>query len=111
MRLANGLRIGAEVLLDASIMIMLIVSINEIFTRNHASVALLAPTAVFVLFMWLGWIHLLETGVGLIVLAIIVVTLSGNVMRNPFAWLMMGVSTLITGLLLLGAGWKFRKTI
>ena len=109
MKLPNGLKIGAEVLLGATIIIMLYICINEISTGNQAGMLFLLPLAIFVVFMWLGWIRPLETGVGLALLGIIVFTFPENIVIDSIAWRTIGAPTLITGFLLLGSGWKFRE--
>jgi len=109
MKFANGLKIGAEILLAATFVILLIVSINDILAGNFAGTSLLVPAAVFAIFMWLGWIKPSETGLALVLLGAIVIIVFRNTTNSPIAWRTMGSSTLVTGLLLLGAGWKFHQ--
>ena len=109
MKLANGLKIGAEILLGATFVILLIVSINDMLTGNFTSTGLLVPAAVFAIFMWLGWIKPSETGLALVLFGAILIIVFRNIANSPSAWRMMGSSTLVTGLLLLGAGWKFHQ--
>jgi hypothetical protein len=110
MKLAKNLKIGAETLLIANVVIMLYVSIKEIMAGNRIGIGLLVPIVIFAIFMWLGWARPLETGFALVLLGIIVIIFFGNVMNNPLAWTMMGSSVLITGALFLRAGWKFEQT-
>jgi hypothetical protein len=106
MKLAKNLKIGAETLLIANVVIMLYVSVKEIMASNRFGFGLLVPIVIFAIFMWLGWARPLETGFALVLLGIIVIIFFGNVMNDPLAWTMMGSSVLITGSLFLGAGWK-----
>jgi hypothetical protein len=106
MKLAKYLIISAETLLIANVIIMINVSIKEIVAGNRIGIGLLVPIAIFAIFMWLGWTRPSETGLALVLLGALVIIFFGNVMNDPFAWMMMGSSVLITGSLFLGAGWK-----
>ena len=109
MKFVNGLKVCAEILLGGTILVMLSLSINEVSMGDLEAIQLLVSCALFVMYMWLGWIQPLEAGFGLAVLGIFVVTFFGSVMLDSFSWLVIGAPTLITGLLFLGAGWKFRR--
>jgi len=109
MKLTNGLKIGAEILLGATLTTLLIASLRETVIDDYVGIGLLVPAAVFAIFMWLGWIKPSETGLALVLLGTIVIVFFGNIADSPITWPMIGGSTLVAGLLLLGAGWKFHQ--
>lgn len=106
MKPAQGLKIGAEILLGATVVILLMVSVNDLLTDNFAGIGLLVPAAVFVMFMWLGWIKPTETGLALVLLGAIVIAIFRKTMNFSIPWHIIGWSTLVTGLCLLWAGRK-----
>ena len=110
MKLTNSLRIGAEILLGATIVAMLYVGLNGIANDNYTSKGLLIPIVIYPVFMWLGWNWPLETGLALTVIGATVLVFFENIVISPIAWHIVGGSTLATGLLLLGASWKFNQT-
>lgn len=109
MKLTYKLKIGAEILLGATFVILLIVSMEDRIAGDYASIGLLVPAVVFAIFMWLGWIKPLETGLALVLLGAVVIIFFGNTINSPVAWFMMGGSTLVAGFLLLRAGWKLHQ--
>ena len=110
MKFASGLKIGAEALLGAIILMMLYISLNEIASGIKAGIGLLVPIAVFIMFMWLAWNWPWETGLSMVLLGVIVIIIFRITTSYPIIRLTIGSLLMIAGLCLLGAGWKPRHS-
>ena len=111
MSIVTRLKVGAEILLSITIIIMIIVAIKVISLGSSIGTQLLLTTVFFVMFMWLGWIQPKATGIALIVLGSIMLLFFSNLASNPESWNLFGSPILVAGLLFLGAGWEFQQVI
>ncbi len=108
MKIANGLKVSAEIILGVSIVTMTILAFKMMGRGEQTGIQLLLSAVMFLLFMWLGWIQPKATGIGLIFLGLLVIIFFGNYADDPSAWKLMGSPFLIAGSLFLGADWKLR---
>lgn len=110
MNITKRLKVAAEILLAITVIIMIIVAVKVISLGDQVGFQLSACAVLMVIFMWLGWLQPKLTGIGLTFLGLFVITIFGSLATNPSAWRLLGSPLLISGLLLLGAGWEFHQT-
>jgi hypothetical protein len=77
--------------------------------NSQPGMQFLLPRAIFMVFLWPRSIRPLETGVGLILPGLLTVSFFGNIGVDSLGGRLIGSPTLITGLLLIGAGSKFHR--
>lgn len=110
MNIATRLKVGAEILLSITVIIMIIVATKVISLGEPTGLQLLLSTVFFVMFMWLGWIHPKATGMGLIAIGLIAVAFFGSWASDPNSWRWFGSPILLAGLLFFGAGLEHFQT-
>ena len=116
MKLANGLKIAAEILLGLLVVFFIFGSVGEMINWDYFNgiVGYLFPAAILGLSMRAAWKRPLYTGIVLILLGtVFLAPLVATLNRRPNIYIedaIMSVPLLLTGLLLLLAAWKTPKT-
>jgi len=105
MKLANGLKLAAEIPVGLLVVFLLFMGIGETLGGDPSGiVAHVIPAAVFGLLMWLAWKRPLYAGIALVLLGILALVNFG--IKDAAPLLIMVMPLLLAGLLLLLAAWK-----
>ncbi len=114
MKLANGLKIAAEVPVALLVAFLLFMGIGETISGDPSGIiAHLLPALVVGVLMWFAWKRPLYAGIILVILGLIsLVSFGSAISRRQEEYvgiLIMVTPLLLTGLLLLLAAWKTPK--
>lgn len=113
MKLANVLKIIAEIPIALLIAFLLFMGMGEMAGGDFSGIGHLLPAVVFGALMWLAWKRPLYAGIILILLGIVNLVRYGGAIERVGDWyvpiLIMSVPLLFTGFLLLFAAWKTSK--
>jgi hypothetical protein len=113
MKLANGLKIAAEIPIGLLVAFLLLMGIGEVVGGDFSGIGHLLPAAALGLLMWLAWKRPLYPGMILVLLGIVNAVLYGSAMNRSQDWyipiLIMSVPLLLAGSFLLLAAWRVHK--
>lgn len=114
MKLANILKIVAEIPVGLLVAFSLFMGIGEINSGDFSGIAHLLPAALLGLLMWLIWKRPLLAGAILVLLGLLTMGGASSAMNNSQDWyvpvLLMSLPFLLAGLLLLFVAWKIRNS-